>query len=309
MVQITFLYPAFLFLLFLAPFFILVYFLALSYAKKKSIIFGNFDALQRISGNEIFSRNFLSLYLNIAILVLLVFSLAGTILIYNAETTSFSYVLAIDNSVSMSASDLSPTRLDVAKKSAKNFVDSLPAGVEVAILSFSGDAKIMKEIDTNKIKTKAAIDAIDFGNVQGTNIFNAVIGANQLLEDATGIKALVLISDGQLNVGDTPEIIRYAENNELLIHTIAVGTSEGGENSLGVISNVDEDVLKSLAFNTGGNFFQANNSQGLEDSLQEIVDSVTKEISMDISFYILLAVIGLFSISWILSNFRFRVLP
>jgi Ca-activated chloride channel homolog len=309
MVQVTFFYPVFLFLLFLAPFFILVYFLGLNYSKKKSIMFGNFDALQRVSGNEIFSRNFLALYLNIAILVLLIFSLAGTILIYNAETASFSYVIAIDNSISMSASDLSPTRLEVAKDSARNFIDSLPSGVEVAVLSFSGDARIMQEINTNKIKTKAAINAIDFGTVQGTNIYNAVIGANQLLEEATGNKALVLIGDGQLNVGDTPEIIRYAEVNEMLIHTIAVGTSAGGENAFGVISKVDEDVLKSLAFNTQGSFFRANNSEGLEESLQQIVDSVSKEISMDVSFYLLLIAIGLFSLSWILSNFRFRVLP
>jgi Ca-activated chloride channel family protein len=143
MVNFSFQYPQILLLLLLVPIFILIYFLGITYTKKKAIMFGNFEALQRFSGVEFFSRNFLSLYLNIIILCLFVFAAAGTFVFYDTQTSSFSFVIAVDNSDSMNADDISPNRLSAAKSAAKKFVDLLPMGVEVAVLEFSGDEKIM----------------------------------------------------------------------------------------------------------------------------------------------------------------------
>ena len=160
---LLFLYPNFLLLLLLVPFFVFVYFFSIAYNKKKAVLFANFEAMERFYDVEFFSKNFLALYVNLAILVLLVFSLAGTSVALNIDTSAFSYVIAVDTSDSMATTDVFPDRLNAAKIAAKDFVDLLPLGVEVGVVAFSGDSLVIQELDTSKLKTKMAIDNVNFG--------------------------------------------------------------------------------------------------------------------------------------------------
>jgi Ca-activated chloride channel family protein len=305
---LLFFYPKFLLLLLLVPFFIFIYLFSLVYNKKKAVLFGNFEAMERFYDMEFFSKNFLALYLNLGILILVVFALAGTSISFNIDTSSFSHVIAIDTSGSMAADDLAPSRLAVAKEEAKKFVDLLPIGVEVGVIGFSGDALIYQMLDTSKIKAKMGIQEIDYGIIQGTNIYNALISANKVFEGRQ-MKAVTLISDGQINVGDAPQIIRYLNRNNIVVNTIAVGTEEGGLTELGTISKVDEDFLKALSFNSGGHFFRVKDINDLDESFQELVNETYKEVSIDLTFYLLLLVVLLFTILWIMHNLRFKVIP
>jgi len=306
--ELLFLYPKFLLLLLLVPFFILIYFFGLVYNKKKAVLFANFEAMERFYGLEFFSKNFMALYLNIGVVVLIVFALAGTSVTFNADTSLFSYVIAVDTSESMAATDIAPNRLAAAKNEAKGFVDSLPWGVEVGVIGFSGDAEVYQKPVTSKIKLKMAIDELEFGKITGTNIYNALISANKLLEGRK-LKSIILISDGQLNIGDAPQIIRYARQNNLVINTIAVGTKEGGEMETGTISRVDEKFLESLAFNSGGKFFRVEDAGGLKESFASLIKATNKKVRIDLTLYLLIAAITLLTLLWILYNFRFKVVP
>lgn len=306
--ELSFLYPKFLGLLLLVPFFVFVYLFSLLYNKKKSMVFANFAAMERFHGMEFFSKNFAAMYFNLIILVLLIFALAGTAISFNVDTSAFSYVVAVDVSSSMSTNDVYPNRLDAAVSEAKNFIDLLPVGVEVGIISFSGDATVLQTLDTSKFKLKSALDAIDYGYIQGTNIYNALITANKLF-DLRQMKSVILISDGQLNVGDAPQIIRYINRNNLIVNTIAIGTEEGGLTEYNTISKVDEDFLKSLAFNSGGQFFRVKDLKEIGDSFDSLIRETNKEVTIDISFYLLLIAILMFSILWVLYNLRFKIVP
>ena len=308
MAMLSFLYPKFLILLLLIPFFIFVYFFSIIYNKKKALLFANFQAMERFYDIEFFSKNFLFLYLNLAVLILLVLSLAGTSVSFIAETSTFSHSILIDNSGSMKTSDVLPTRLEAAKFSASRFVDLLPIGAEISVIAFSGDAGVMQVPDNSKVLAKMAIENIDYGDVQGTNIFNALVITNKLLGDRR-LKSLVLISDGQLNIGDAPQIISYATRESLTVHTIAIGTREGGATELNTVSKIDEDFLSSLSSETGGRFFRAEDLADLDKSFTEITRTTIKEVQLDISLYLLLSGLGLFSLVWILHNLRFKVMP
>jgi len=306
--ELTFLYPKFLSLLLLVPFFVFVYFFSIVYNKKKAVLFANFEAMERFYDIEFFSKNFMALYINLLLLALLIFSLAGTAISFNADTSEFSYVIAIDTSSSMGTSDVAPSRLVVAKEEAKKFVDSLPIGVEVGIIGFSGDAEIMQVLDSSKIKANMALDEIDFGAIYGTNIYNSLIAANKMF-GLRQRKSIVLMSDGQINVGDAPQIIKYINRNNLIVNTIAVGTEEGGLTEFDTISKVDTDFLKSLAFNSGGEFFRVEDSAELEASFNRLIVDTNKEITIDLTFYLLLIAIVIFTILWILYNLRLKVVP
>jgi len=306
--EISFLYPKFLALLLLVPFFVFVYFFSIIYNKKKAVLFANFEAMERFYDIEFFSKNFAALYVNLIVLILLIFALAGTAVVFNVDTSAFSYVIAIDTSSSMAADDVFPNRLDAAVEEAKDFIDLLPVGVEVGIVSFSGDAEVLQTLDTSKLKLKMALDAVDYGVIQGTNIYNALIASNKLF-DLRQMKSVILISDGQLNVGDAPQIIRYINRNNLIVNTIAVGTEEGGVTEFDTVSKVDEDFLKSLAFNSGGKFFRVKDVGDLDSTFNSLVRETNKEVTIDLSFYLLLLAILLFTILWILYNLRFKVVP
>lgn len=305
--ELTFLYPRFLFLLLLIPFFVFVYFFSMAYNRKKAMIFANFEALERFYDIEFFSKNFLALYMNVAILLLFVLSLAGMAVSFNADTSAFSYIMVIDSSQSMSSKDFSPNRLEAAKSMASSFIDLLPVGVEVGIVSFSGDAKVLQVLDSSKLKSKMAINGVRFGDVSGTNIYNALITANKLFENRK-MKSVVLISDGQLNIGDAPQVRDYVVRNKIIVNTIAIGTKEGGLTDLNIISEVDEDFLKAIAFNSGGNYFTAKNPEELSNSLN-LISQTNKLVTLDISFYLVIAGIVLLTINWILYNLRFKMIP
>lgn len=154
---------------------------------------------------------------------------------------------------------------------------------------------------------KRAIKGIESSNVGGTDLIEAVITSSNLLSSEEA-KAVILISDGRINVGSIDELISYANKNDLIVHTIGIGTIEGGQTSYG-LSKLDEDALKAIAFNTGGNFFSAPDQSALQESLGTILELETKMVSIDLSSYLLILAILLCVIEFVMVNTRFKSIP
>ena len=260
----------------------------------KALKFANFEAIARVKGIDLYSKNIMLLIFNISFAVLLVFSLAGFTLYKEMKTSDFSFVVAIDNSESMSATDLIPNRLAAAKETAAEFVDNLPYESQLGVISFSGNSRIEQALTGNKQEAKFAINNIEISDVRGTDIYEAILNSIQVLGKEKN-KAVIILSDGQINVGDMKEVIDYAKYNEVLVHTMGIGTVQGGEVSYG-FSKLDEESLKSLAYNTGGKYFNAQNAQELEKSFSEIIKETQKLGKIELSFYLIMAVIILFII-------------
>ncbi|MGC8641307.1 MAG: vWA domain-containing protein [Isosphaeraceae bacterium] len=71
------------------------------------------------------------------------------------------YVLAIDNSASMSATDVSPSRLQVAKKKARAVVESMEGDDLAMVISFAETAKVVSNYTGDKRLLLRRIDAIE----------------------------------------------------------------------------------------------------------------------------------------------------
>ncbi len=299
----TFSHTQYLFLLFLIPLLFFIHFLALGNRKKKALKFANFDAIAKIEGIDFFSKNIVMLFVNVLIILSLVFAVSGLTVHTVKESTSFSFVIAIDSSQSMDANDLLPSRISVAKEIASNFVDNLPLDVDVGIVSFSGGSKIEHDMTQRKDELKKAINEIELSGYGGTDLYEAILTSSNMLKNKD-FKAVIMLSDGQINVGSVDDAVSYANDNNVIVHTIGMGTKEGGNTQYG-ISKLDEDSLKSLAYNTQGVYFSGNTKENLTKSFSNVLKLTKRKVSIPLSDYLIFAAIFLVALEFFLSNTRY----
>ena len=299
--------PKYLSILLLVPLILFFYIISLKSTKKKALKFANFNAIARLKGVSFFSKNIITTILTIITLTLLSLSLAGTTLHKQAYASSLSFVIAIDSSRSMEARDLLPTRLDVSKQTAKEFTDKSPLTTKIGVVSFSGNSYIHQEVTERKGLVKEAIDSIEISSIEGTDIYEVIITSTNLLKGEQG-GSIILMSDGQINVGEVDQAINYANKHNIIINSIGIGTLEGGETKYGT-SRLNEEVMKALAYNTQGNYYSVQDREALTNSMEEILNLTQQKISINISEYLILAAIIVFFINYILINSRYSILP
>ena len=307
MVSVSFVHPQYLFFLFLIPLFIFIHLATLKNTRADALKFANFPAIARIRGIDFFSKNIILLVFSCVIIFLLVIAVSGTTLHITVKGSAESFVIAIDTSLSMEADDIIPNRLEAAKKAARDFVDYSPELTKLGVISFSGNALIEQSLTDAKSSLKTAINEVSLSSVGGTDLYEAIVTSSNLLQGENG-KAIILLSDGQINVGDVKEAISYANENDLIVNAIAVGTADGGTTSYG-ISKVDEESLQAIAYNTDGKFFMVSSGDELEVVFREIVREEKTKVSVDLMRYSLLTSIVLFVLMYYLVNSRYRRWP
>lgn len=302
-----FIKPSYLIFLAAIPLIIFLHFYMLKRKRSHALRFANFNAIARVKGVDLLSKNVVVLSLTILVALLLILSLSGVKIQRTIYASSFSFVIAIDSSQSMEATDFFPTRLEAAKSTALDFIDVSPLGTRIGIISFSGNSFIEQDITEDKEFAKLAVEGIPLSSIGGTDLKEAIITSTNLLEGEEA-KSIILLSDGRINVGTIDDAISYANEHDVIIHTIGMGTESGGLTSYG-LSKIDEDSLKALSFNTGGNYFRADSVELLSESFNQIIELKFKKVTIDISRYLLLAALVLFIIEYILISTRYRILP
>lgn len=306
--MIIFYKPQYLFLLFLIPLLVFLHINSLRTSKTRAIKFANFDAIRRITGVEVFSKNLTVLYMNIFIIVLLVLSVSGMSLTTQVDASKLSFVVAMDTSISMAASDVAPTRFDAAKKAAVDFLSMVPTQTRIGLVSFSSNSVIEQEMTSDKAILKGAINNIQLKSSGGTDALNALITSSNLLasEDA---RAIIFISDGGINTNSVQEIVDYANKNKVTIYSLGVGTLAGGNDTNGAYYRLSEDTLKLVAENTGGKYYNIVNIDNFYSSLGNIIETVKKKTIIDMSFYLLVLALALLVINFYITNNRYRIFP
>jgi len=297
---ISFDYSNYLIFLLAIPILVFFYFFSLKNLKGKSLKFANFSAIAKVKGIDLYSKNLIPLFINILFIFLLVFSLSGIRLHKIMDVSSFSFIIAIDNSQSMEAEDLLPNRISVAKKNAIEFIDALPFNSNVGIVSFAGSTYIEQGIINDKQELKKAVNSIQADNFGGTDIYEAILTSINLLKGEEN-KAIILLSDGQINVGNIDIIIELLREEEIVVNTIGLGTLEGGNTSYG-ISKLDIDTLKAIAYNSQGKFFNVSTDVEIKNSFQEMMNITKKMSSIKLSDYLIIIAIILFVLKEFLVN-------
>jgi tight adherence protein B len=102
-------------------------------------------------------------------------------------------LLLIDTSNSMNEGG----RLESAKQAARTFVDIVPDYLEVGLVTFDKDARVVQEPTTDRAALTTKIDELTA--VGRTSIFDAVVLGAETLGD-TGVRSMVLLTDGKDSV-------------------------------------------------------------------------------------------------------------
>lgn len=105
-------------------------------------------------------RQSLLLFLQLLLIALLAFILLRPGW-RGSELTGDRFILLIDTSASMGATDVAPTRLDEAKRQARALVDQMKTGDVAMIISFSNAARVEQPFTDNRRLLRTKIDLIE----------------------------------------------------------------------------------------------------------------------------------------------------
>ena len=294
--------PRYLWALFIIPFLIFFHFYSIRKARGNSIKFANFDAIARIKGIDLYSKNISIFILDVLIIISLILSLSGLSIYLDRTGSTFSFVIAIDSSESMGASDITPNRIGAAKDLAIDFVNSLPEETKIGVISFSENTFIEQELTSDKKLLSEKISKINITDNGGTDVYEAISISKYLLKDEEN-KGVILLSDGQINTGNIDSIINHARSDNIIIDSIGIGTTVGGTTSFG-ISRLDEDTLKTISANTSGKYFNINNRDEFKGAFDQIAPSVLRTVPYSLSLYLIIAAIVFFVLRQLLISLK-----
>jgi Ca-activated chloride channel homolog len=194
-------------------------------------------------------------------------------------------VMALDLSLSMLATDFSPNRLEVAKDMAATFVQQRRFD-RLGLVVFSGEALTQIPLTSDHAIMLEALKNLKSGELKdGTAIgMGLATAVNRLKESKSKSKVVILLTDGENNVGYiSPEIAaELAKSLGIRVYTIGVGSNglammpdarlpDGTPHfSLGQVT-IDEATLTHIAdFSNGGRYFRAHDKEELAKIYDEI---------------------------------------
>ena len=187
-------------------------------------------------------------------------------------------VLAFDTSLSMEATDVSPSRLVAAREAAHRFIEVVPAGVRVGLVAFDQTARVVIPPTTSKTVLDRAVDRLSLG--EGTAIGEAIYASLDVLasdarpgHDDAGSGSIVLMSDGDTTMGrPDDEAAREAERRGVKVSTVAFGTDHGSVtvDFMPVPVPVDRDALRAIAETTGGKAFEADSAEKIVSVFEDL---------------------------------------
>ena len=237
-------------------------------------------------------------------------------------------VMAIDISSSMLAQDLKPNRLTALKRVAASFIDDRVSD-RIGLVIYAGESYTKTPITSDRAIVKNALSKIEFegliddGTAIGMGLATAV---NRLKDSRAKSKVIILLTDGVNNSGfiDPKIASELAVEYEIKTYTIGLGSNGTARAPVGILPNgkfqygltkveIDEELLKNIAVNTGGLYFRATNNKKLEEIYNEINKLEKTEIE-EFKYYnyeekfrpLILLALALLIIEWLMRNTLFR---
>ncbi|WP_235297279.1 VWA domain-containing protein [Portibacter marinus] len=202
--------------------------------------------------------------------------------------------LLLDISQSMMAQDISPNRLERAKRFAENLVNGL-RGNRIGLVLFAGEAYLQMPLTSDYAATSLFLRTAntDLAGTQGTVIGEAIELANKAYEeDNNHHKMMIIISDGEDHDENALAKAEDVYDEGVVVYTIGVGTPEGDfipyTNANGasdfkrddsgklIKSQFNEELLVNVADEGGGKYYPLLAGQQIIDDLEIELEKLDK---------------------------------
>mgnify|MGYP006139277235 CR=1 FL=1 len=196
-------------------------------------------------------------------------------------------MIAVDLSGSMEIEDMnlngrSVNRLQMLKVVLGDFIERR-VGDRLGLILFADDAYMQTPMTFDRKTVKQMLHESELGLVgRKTAIGDAIaLGVKRFNDKEKSNKVLLLLTDGQNTAGKiTPEeALELAVAKDITIYTIGIGAdvmlqqSLWGSQRINPSSDLDEKSLSEIAKQTGGQYFRAKDSQGM-DAIYELLDKL-----------------------------------
>lgn len=201
------------------------------------------------------------------------------------EGEGIDIVLCMDVSGSMGSRDILPSRMEVAKEVAEEFVRSRPVD-RIGLVIFSGESFTQCPVTTDRNTLITQIQNLESRRylIDGTVIGEGLATAVDRLSKSSGkSKVIILLTDGKEDPPETRLIdpltaLEIAKSKGVKVYT--VGMSAGASSVQEVINRpagknpavdfLDEELLRKIAAETGGQYFRARDKEGLKETYRQI---------------------------------------
>jgi Ca-activated chloride channel family protein len=212
----------------------------------------------------------------------------------NVSTEGIDIVLVTDVSGSMLAEDFRPNRIEAAKSVAEEFVDGRPND-RIGLVVFAGESFTQCPITLDHAVLKNLISVVRSGLIEdGTAIGMGLATAVSRLKDSKSkSRVIILLTDGVNNKGaiDPLTAAGIAATFGIRVYTVGVGTvgmapypvqTPLGTQYRNVPVEIDEELLRNIAVQTGGKYFRATDNAKLKmiyteiDRLEKVKIEVTQ---------------------------------
>ena len=267
---------------------IVIFYLKSNLKNKKSVLkFSSLQIIEKSTKKNNF-RKHLPFGILMSILAIMIIALANPQVLTPDDVKAINFVVVLDGSESMSATDYTPTRLESAKKSIISTISKMNPKNNVGVILFETGATTISYLTPIKEKTMNAISSIKQTSGSTAIGDGIVLGVDMASSIPDKKKIVLLLSDGTHNSGfaTTLEATKYAINNNVQIHTVGIGSEKPiflrndiyGEPQY---VQLDEDTLIKISQQTGGNYFKSSNQETLEDVLFTINSELEYEMKYD----------------------------
>jgi len=244
------------------------------------------------------------------------------------ETQGIDIVLALDVSGSMLAQDLQPDRLQAAKKVASEFIADRPND-NIGLVIFAGESFTQCPLTTDhkillNLLNEVEYEMIEDGTAIGLGLATSV---NRLKDSQSESRVVILLTDGTNNRGQIAPLTAadLARSYGIRVYTVGVGTkgmaptpvnTPYGVRMQNMPVDIDEKTLTEIAAMTGGQYFRAQDTEGLRQVYDEIdemekylisVQNVTRRKELFLPFG--LAALGLILLELLLRRTWLRSVP
>jgi Ca-activated chloride channel family protein len=296
----TFIWPVMLWFLLALPVLVALYVRIQQRRQQFALRYGNFAlvrAAARPAATPGFRRHLPAAFFLIGIFILTL-ALARPQMVVTLPKLEGIVILVFDTSGSMAAEDVAPSRLEAAKKVAREFVARQPSSIQVGVVAFS-DSGFSVQAPTNDAEAIfAALDRLQ--PQRSTSLGTGIRVALDTIAKLTGQApedsgdfapellptpaaaapgsfsqaVIVLITDGENTTNPDPlAMAQEAARRGIRIHTIGIGSPEGATlevEGFSVHTQLDEAMLQEIAALTGGVYYNAANEEELRAIYEKI---------------------------------------